>query len=104
MKKVMLILMTSGMLFVSSPQQANAATGIKQEITVQNKAINQQQADALVNRLHEIDNMDKSELTSAEKKELRSEVISIKEELNNNPVIIISGSTLLLIIILLILL
>lgn len=104
MKKVILTLMTSAMLFVSTPQQANAATEIKQEMAAETNAITQQEADALVNRLHEIKNIDKSELTAAEKKELRNEVISIKNQLSDHPVLVISGTTLLLIIIILILL
>lgn len=42
---------------------------------------NPDQATALIQRLDEIKTMDKSDLTSAEKKELRTEVRTIKENL-----------------------
>lgn len=40
-----------------------------------------EQADILVNRLTEIKEMDKSGLTSSDKKQLRTEVLSIQEQL-----------------------
>lgn len=56
-------------------------------------------------RVKEIRNMDKSELTSSEKKELKSELKDIKETMRKNgPVVYIGGSTLLLIIILILIL
>lgn len=87
-----------------SPLTSSAKTGIKQETSVSNKAINQAEADALIVRLHDIKNLDKSNLNSTEKSTLRNEVLSIQSQLMNNPVIYISGGALLLIIILLIIL
>jgi hypothetical protein len=56
-------------------------------------------------RLREIYSLARTgNLSKAEKKELRAEVMQIKEQHENEPVLIISGSMLLLIIILLILL
>ena len=92
------------MLLTMNPSTLKAGTEVKQEITTSVNAINQQQADALINRLNEINEMDKSSLTSVEKSELRGEVLSIKNQLLSSPVIYISGAALLLIIILLIIL
>ncbi len=57
------------------------------------------------NRIKEIRSMDKSKMTSAERRELRKEVKENKENVRKNGgVIVISGGTLLLIILLIILL
>jgi hypothetical protein len=62
-------------------------------------------SEAAYKRLKEIYSLARTvNLSKAEKKELRAEVMQIKEQHENEPVLIISGSMLLLIIILLILL
>lgn len=53
-----------------------AKTEAKKELTVQQQA----RLDEIVNRVNEIKAMDKSNLTRAEKKELRSELKSMKTE------------------------
>jgi len=56
-------------------------------------------------RVKEINEMDKSELSKSEKKELKRELKDIKETMRNNgPVVYIGGTTLLLIIILILIL
>ncbi|WMJ74812.1 hypothetical protein RCC89_16780 [Cytophagaceae bacterium ABcell3] len=63
--------------------------------------------DQLMERLQEIDEMDKSELNRKEKKELRKEVRGIKKELKaeqRGPGLYISGGALLLAIVLLLVL
>ena len=55
-------------------------------------------------RVEEIRDMDKSEMSSLEKKELKSELKDIKATMRSQPYIYIGGTTLLLIILLLILL
>ena len=63
-------------------------------------------ANGLLLRLNEIKEMDKSKLSSPEKKQLRTEVLSIKERLkkHHDGVLYISTGTVILIIILLIIL
>jgi hypothetical protein len=63
------------------------------------------QAQALVSRLEEIKAMDKTDLTSSEKKDLRNEVKSIKKELKTiNDGVYLSVGAIIIIILLLILL
>ena len=93
------------LMLTISPLTSIAKTEIKQETIAATKAINQAEADALIVRLNEINDLDKSNLNSTEKSELRNEVLSIQNQLMSNPVYIyISGGALLLIIILLIIL
>ena len=96
--------MAFAMLFTMNPSTLKAGTEVKQEITTSVNTINQQKADALIIRLNEINDMDKSNLNSSEKSELRNEVTSIKNQLLDGPVIYISAGALILIIILLIIL
>jgi len=78
---------------------ANMAAVVKTE----NK-LSAEEVTSLKNRVEEIRAMDKSELTSVEKRELRKEVKGIKENVRKNgEVIYISGGTLLLIILIIIL-
>lgn len=60
--------------------------------------------DAMVNRLNEIKDMDKSGLSSAERKELRKEVRGIKDSVNSSGGVYISVGAIIIIILLLILL
>jgi hypothetical protein len=77
----------------------NTAAVVKTE----NK-LSAEEVTSLKNRVEEIRNMDKSELTSVEKRELRKEVKGIKENVRKNgEVIYISGGTLLLIILIIVL-
>jgi hypothetical protein len=70
-------------------------------ITATNKA----ETSRLMNRLYEIKSMDKSQLTRADKKELRKEVLGIKHQLQaSDPYIYISLGAALLIALILILL
>ena len=92
------------LMLTLTPMQLNAKTEIKQETIASTKTINQTEANALVARLYEINDLAKSNLNKTEKSELRNEVLSIQNQLLNNPVIYISGGALLLIIILLIIL
>jgi len=100
MKKITLGILSMLMLLTLNPSTSNAATEIKQVTTTSAKV----ESDALIERLYEINDLDKSSMSSSEKKVLRNEVVSIREQLFNNPVIYISGGALLLIIILLIIL
>ena len=77
----------------------NSAAVVKTE----NK-LSTEEVTRLTKRVEEIRSMDKSELTSVEKRELRKEVKGIKENVRKNgEVIYISGGTILLIILIIIL-
>ncbi|MCX6231277.1 MAG: hypothetical protein NTZ33_07015 [Bacteroidetes bacterium] len=82
MKKITLCLMTTALLLCVQPLQSYSATKDVQPTTV--VAPNPADAEAaktLLLRLNEIKEMDKSKLTSSEKKSLRKEVRAIKTEL-----------------------
>ena len=104
MKKILLGLMAVLMLSALLPSPSWAGIEIKKGVATSDKTITQKEADVLIDRLNEINEMDKSSLSSSEKKELRNEILSIKSQLLNSPVLIISGGALLLLIILLIIL
>ena len=74
MKKITLYLYTLCLLLtVYSAQATNTAVSAK---TVQTE-----QAEKMVSRLHQIKEMDKSDLTADDKKQLRCEVLSIQKQL-----------------------
>jgi hypothetical protein len=72
-------------------------------VATENK-LSTEEVDRLKNRVEEIRDMDKSEMTSLEKKELREESKSIKKNVRKNGEVIYIGGTTLLIIILVIIL
>lgn len=68
------------------------------------RATSERSSEQLINRLHEIKDMDRSSLSKAEKKELRKEVKEIKEELKEERIasgVYISGGAILIAVILL---
>ena len=72
---------------------------------VQQKEAQKAKANVLLSRLHEIDKMDKSKMTSPEKKQLRKEVRSIKSNLKElGEGVYLSVGAIIIIILLLILL
>lgn len=82
MKKIIYVLIASGMLLTFQPTQSNAATTNVAPITTTiTSKTNEAKANTLVVRLNEIKAMDKSNLNSIEKKNLRKEVRSIRQEL-----------------------
>lgn len=82
-----------------------AANG-SEAITPKNEAASPVETHKLISRLEEIDSMEKKGLTTAEKKELRKEVRSIKEELRRlgGGVYISVGAILIILLLLIILL
>jgi hypothetical protein len=83
MKKLRIYLIAIALLLAIQPLQLNAAT-IKDPIEIldpKTKTAESEKAKTLVLRLNEINEMDKSNLKSSEKKELRREVREIKTEL-----------------------
>jgi len=85
------------------PQQANAD---EKEISVTDqKKKESAQATRLLTRLHEIEEMDKSKMSSPEKRQLRKEVRTIKSTLNDlGEGVYLSVGAIIIIILLLILL
>jgi len=72
-------------------------------VATENK-LSTEELSQMKNRVEEIRNMDKSEMTSSEKRELRKESKGIKENVRKNgEVIYISGGTLLLIVLIIVL-
>jgi len=112
MKKIALCLMATCLLLTFLPQQSNAATTNETSSVVVSKpaetveAAEAAEAQALLMRLNEIKAMDKANLTSSEKKDLRKEVLSIRESLNTigGGVYISAAAVLIILVILLIVL
>jgi hypothetical protein len=105
MKKLMLPIMTALLLFsFFSPSliAASAATPISVPV---NTPVESARAEVLLNRLDEINTVDKSELNGAEKRALRKEVRGIKHELKQqNQGVYLSIGAIIIIVLLLILL
>lgn len=101
--------MTASMLVLFVPTHVDAATKpVKAKIEKASPQISVE-AKAMLVRLDEINLMDKSKLTPAEKKELRTEVKAIKsdlkdQQLNSSGGVYLSAGALILIILLLIIL
>jgi len=100
MKKLTLSLATVMLLLTFAPVQVRAAAEPKPIST----PIETPEVRAMLNRLEEIDAMDKSTLKASEKRELRKEVRTIKRDLKASSGVYLSVGALLLIIILLIVL
>jgi hypothetical protein len=103
MKKLLVCIMMVSALFVFNPTPSLAANEIPKSTPA--TAAEVARAHALVNRLNEIDAMDKATLSGSEKKELRKEVRAMKREMKQSGGgVYVSVGALLLIIILLIVL
>lgn len=88
------------------PIQLKAGTDIDPPVKDLTETFESSDADVLLARLNEIDGLDKSNLTSSEKKDLRKEVREIKNtlELNGNGVYLSVGALILVIVLLILLL
>lgn len=100
MKKITLWLATAMLLLTVAPVQAEADSNRKPLST----PVETTETRALLNRLEEIDAMDKSTLSRVEKKALRKEVREIEKAVKASGGVFLSVGALLLIIILLIVL
>ena len=90
---IIALLMTVSVPAISAPIMPNEPNG--SEVAAQ----------AMLNRLHEIKDMDKNNLSRSEKKELRNEVKNIRKELKSNSRgIYLSVGAIIIIVLLLILL
>ena len=108
MKKLLSLTMVALMLFAFSPMQLRAddettPTPVELTSTSNEKT---SRTDELTLRLNEINEMDKTALKFSEKKELRKEVRSIKNELKETPggIYISVGAAIIIILLLIILL
>lgn len=107
MKKLILAITLAILSLTFVPAQTMAAT-IKEETTTTvpaSKPAESAEAKALTERLNEINAMDKSKLNSAEKKNLRKEVKSIRSRLKDvSGGVYISGAAVIIIVVLLLIL
>ena len=83
MRKITICFMVTCLSFTFLPFQSNASTKVEYSITDISKPPSTTEVNAAMQRLHEIKNMDKSNLTSSEKKVLRKEVRSIRNQLSH---------------------
>ena len=106
MKKITLYLMAICLSLTFYPSQTKAANAVPASTIAVTKAAEKERANTLILRLHEINDMDKSNLTSFEKKSLRKEVRSIKHELShtNGGIYLSVGAVIIIILLLIILL
>jgi hypothetical protein len=107
MKKIILCLIVTCLLLTILPYQLNAANKTTSSSIVVSKPANSEaEAKALMLRLNEIKDMDKSNLTPTDKRELRREVISIRERLRSitGGVFVSAGAIIIILLLLIILL
>lgn len=104
MKKISFYLMVMVLSLSLFPSQMNAAT-VDPEVAPVTKEM-PAEVKVMLNRLDEIKTMDKSNLTSSEKKALRKEVRAIKSELRStgNGVYLSVGAIIIIILLLILLL
>lgn len=81
MKKITVCLMAAFLSLTFIPAQLKAGTETAPVAMPASNPAEAAKANALILRLNEINTMDKSKLTSSEKKELRKEVRSTKKQL-----------------------
>jgi hypothetical protein len=106
MKKITLCLMILYASLIMQPLQLKASIYVKSLSVSTLKSLDDTSVDALLNRLNQIKEMDKSELKPVEKKQLRKEVGAIKQQLRatGGGIYISAGAVILIVIILIILL
>jgi hypothetical protein len=105
MKKIIFCLLVACLSMTFLPLQSNAATTAEPSSAVDPKPAESAEAKALLLRLDEIKTMDMSKLKSEEKKKLRKEVKSIKNNLRAiGTGIYLSGAAIIIIVILLVVL
>ncbi len=106
MKKMIVCMMAAALSFTFAPNQVSAAPMAASATAVANSDADAALAQALYVRLNEIKEMDKTNLTKKEKKELRNEVNTIKQQLSHigGGVYISAGAVIVILILLIILL
>ena len=81
MKKIAFCLMATFLSLTFVPLQSNAKSNVEPSSKIVSTPAAQAEADALVLRLNEIKNMDKTNMPSPEKRKLRKEVRTIDHRL-----------------------
>lgn len=106
MKKIILTAMAAFFMLSFIPTQTEAAVAPAKVSITDNETVESPEAEALLARLDEIKAIDKSAMSSAEKRALRKEVRAIKSELNSvgGGVYISVGAAIIIILLLIILL
>jgi hypothetical protein len=106
MKKIVFCILATLLSLTFIPLQSNAMVPEESSVLVDPKPAEVAEVKVLELRLDEINAMDKSKLTSAEKKTLRKEVKSIKSSLRDigGGVYLSAGAIILIVILLIILL
>jgi hypothetical protein len=105
MKKTLFCLMAIGLSLAFQPAPAKASSPAGSDLTISSSRRDSVKAQALLVRLNEINSMDKGNLKPHDKKDLRREVRSIRQQLREmGGGIYISAGALIVIIILLIIL
>jgi hypothetical protein len=106
MKKITVYMVTAMLLLTSVSIPVKAADGMVPAPTTATSSAASAEAKALLNRLDEINAMDKAGLSRPEKKLLRKEVRSIKSELKtlNGGVYVSVGAIIIILLLLIILL
>jgi len=103
MKKLIAFIITALMLVSFNPIQSRAAEKDPKSISLTGKE--SPELTALINRVNEINAMDRSTMSKAEKKEIRKELRAIKKEAKRHDgggVVFVSGGLLIFILVLLI--
>lgn len=108
MKKIMFFVIAALLILsIKSVTASNADAKEAEKATIavaSDDALSAEEMNVLTLRVEEIRDMDKSNMTALEKRELRNELKLIKKDMRGNGAIYIGTGTLLLIIILIILL
>jgi hypothetical protein len=97
-KKFIPVLLLAFLISFVSPTFANSVTPVKKEVP------NEVRAQQIENRIIEISDIDKSNLSRADKKELRKEVKSLKKEARHAGIYLSVGAIIIIILLLILLL
>lgn len=103
MKKTLFVALLAIFSLSAMPALASKSTVNENETTTENK-LSEEEISAYKARLEEIRDMDKSEMTALEKKELKNEVKEMKERMRKDGIYFYLGGSTLIIIILILLL
>lgn len=107
MKKLFVLFMAAFLLMLFVPFEADASTAEKKDPVTTSETIRPAEVDALLVRLEEIKSMDIDELSFAEKRALRKEVRTIKndiKEIESGGAYISVGAAIIIILLLILLL
>lgn len=104
MRKLIFYTVTVCLLFTFNMNEVKAINSNPDKAIVAQKPAENEEVQAMIDRIHEIQNMDMSSMTKVQKKELRKEVRAIKQDLRAISGIYLSVGAILIIILLLILL